>query len=69
MRDSEQTCYAENADKYLKATLLYGVLDCVNQLVHVISCKQRQTPRCLFICNDDSAVLLITLPSDHADTQ
>ena len=38
---SAATCTGEK-DVYLKATLLYGVLDCMDQLIHVISCKQWQ---------------------------
>lgn len=42
-QDWAQAVFARDTVMYLKATLLYGMLDCMNQLVHVISCKQRQT--------------------------
>jgi len=32
---------AQQKDSYLQATLLNGMLDCMHQLIHVISCNHK----------------------------
>lgn len=35
------SCNAQREDEYLQATLLNGMLHCMHQLIHVISCNHK----------------------------